>query len=91
VSASFYDGLNGGSQYLADDKTRCRWLVADCFRQIAKEEDRSMKIRIIGMAGSIESGYQPTKKILKAIGPKRIEKAMKLFIEKKLELEKLPA
>jgi hypothetical protein len=79
----FGTALMGGSQgaiYLPDRETRARWLVADAMRVIAKQEERAMASRLRILAGWVESGQMPTKRIINKIGNKRMDKVEDEFV-----------
>ena len=81
MNRSFYDsGLYGDSIYLPDERTRARWVVADALRVIAKGEDRSMAARLRIVAGDIENGNCPTKRVIGKIGAKRLAAAYPVFL-----------
>jgi hypothetical protein len=76
---SFWIGLMGEPN-LAPNGKRSRWIVADCFRTIAKSEKvPSMKRRMSYIAGQCEIGYRPSKKIITQIGSKRLQQAEALY------------
>lgn len=76
----FQSGIYGEPRYLPDEQTRARWVAADALRELAKGEERSMAARIRNMAGKIEAGDRSSKKVMNAIGQKRIHLACLIFI-----------
>ena len=86
----FQSGLYGEPRCLPDERTRCRWLVADALRELAKGEDKSMAARIRNAAGVIEAGGRPTKKVIGAIGQRRFDKALGIFTKFCVERMKVP-
>lgn len=75
----FQCGLMGEPDLLPDKRTRARWVVAESFRELAKQEDRTAAARLRFAAGRIENGQMPTKKIIWKIGHRRLGKAFEIF------------
>jgi hypothetical protein len=75
----FWYGLHGKPDYLAESHIRARWVVADALRQMAKEEECAIASRMRLLAGQIEAGYAPTKKVLGKLGRRRLTKLEYLF------------
>lgn len=87
LESYFQLGLCGNSDYLPDDRTRARWLVAEALRAAAKKEDRSMAARLRLMAGDVENGIHPSKKVFGKVGAKRLDAAYREF--RRLAIERL--
>jgi len=70
-------GGSYGSAYIPGTDKRARWLVADAFRMISKNEERSMKMRLCHAAGEVENGCRISNKtfgkIQNRIGKAKIE------------------
>jgi hypothetical protein len=73
LESYFSIGMDGGWEYLPDQRTRARWIVAEAIRRQARKEERSMKSRLCLLASNIENGVLPTKRVLDKIGSKRMD------------------